>query len=242
MNVNNIKRNYWSNIGTSYNNTWKLKTRKEMAKRELGFINYYLEKYEPEKILDIGVGTGRILDNLAKNTSNNTEIYGIDLAEEMVSFCRQKYKKNKKVKLIKTCDISKENINVGNKFDFITAIRVLKYNKNWQEVLKKIYKKLNKRGVLIFTMPNYNSINRFVKHKIPTYRTTVNELKNVLRNTGYEILAIKSFSKLPDILYDYLFPNSYLFAKTIIFLEKALELMLGKTLMGRILFIAVIKT
>lgn len=241
MKNKNQKKNYWNNIGINYSNTWKSKTRKAMAEREMDFINYYLVKYKPKKILDIGVGTGRILENLLKNTPNYSEIYGIDLVNEMVSFCKQKYKNSKKIKLIKVCDISKENINIQESFDFITAIRVLKYNKNWQEILKKIFNKLNKNGLLIFCMPNHNSINRFVKHKIPTYRSTSGELKQILKKVGYKTIEIKSFSKLPDILYDYLFPNCYLYAKIIIIFEKLFEFMLGKTFLGRILFISAIK-
>jgi ubiquinone/menaquinone biosynthesis C-methylase UbiE len=239
----NENKNHWDNLNINYDKVWQSVAKHEMHKKEMAFISYYLKIKKPKTILDIGCGTGRILNNLINYTSPETEIYAIDISEKMVKLCREKFKDEKKIKSVEVVDIAKDQININKNFDFITAIRVLKYNKNWPEILEKIYQQLNPGGIFIFTMPNKNSINRFADRysswNIPIYRTTPKEIKYILKDIGYKILEIRSFTKIPDFFYDK--STNKFFAKLIIFLEKALEIILGKVFLGRILFLAVEK-
>lgn len=59
------------------------------------------------------------------------------------------------------CNISKDKLPFKRNFDFISAVRVLKYNKNWQEIIGKIINHLHNEGIFVFTMPNKNSLLRF---------------------------------------------------------------------------------
>jgi len=62
---------------------------------------------------------------------------------------------------------------------------------------------LDKKGILIFSNLNKNSINRFKPYKkIQSYKTTVNEILSFAKENNLNILEIKSFSRLPDFLYD----------------------------------------
>lgn len=239
MTLENQNKNHWDRLNINYSKAWQSQGKQAMSAREAAFIKYFLKKYCPKKILDIGVGTGRIINIHLVNTPPDSKIYGLDISNKMVQICRDKFRNKKKVLSIKVCDIAKEKINFDNNFDLITAIRVLKYNKNWPEILKKIYQKLNNNGILIFTMLNENSINRFFKYTIPLYRTNVKELKEILAKCGFEILEIRSFTKLPDFFYIHS-KNNFL-AKLVIFTEKLLEIIFGKVFLGRILFITVQK-
>lgn len=229
---------FWKKLNINYVKTWSSYARFRMAKREFSFISKYLKISQPLKILDIGVGTGRILEHLIKSSSSHSKIYGIDYEQKMVEFCQKKFRNYKKIQDIKLCDISKKSFVFNNKFDFITAIRVLKYNKNWPDIIKRIKKILEKNGIFIFTMPNSISINRFVKHKIPIYRSSATELKTIMLKNNYKLLEISSFSKLPDICYDNCLRNNYLYVNLLIIAERVLEFFLGKVFLGRILFIA----
>jgi len=236
--LSNIKK-YWDDYGTKYADNWSSLCGKEIKKKELNFITKYLNNKgsKEKKILDIGIGTGRILDIFISDKSVK-EIWGIDYSQNMVDYCVKKYSKVKKIKKLYLCDISKSEITFKKKFDFVSAIRVLKYNKNWPEIIRKVYRLLNKNGIFVFTMPNHNSINRFAKLNVHTYRTTIENLKNLLDKTGFKTLEIISFSKIPDAFYGNKLKNNKLYIWTLTRIEKLLELILGKTFLGRILFIA----
>ena len=234
-------KKHWNKINTKYNKSWSTLAQKEMSKREMKIINYFLLKKQPKTILDIGVGTGRILENIVSNTNNITQVFAIDYAKNMVSHCSEKFIKNKKVKKILVCDISCERIPFNTKFDFITAIRILQYNKNWPEILKKIYNNLNNEGILIFTLPNYNSINRFIKKSVLLNDATVSKLCKLLRQIGFKILEVKCVSKIPDFFYQNRLANNFIYTKLLIFAENVLEIIFGKVFMGRVIFLSVKK-
>src|SRR3989344_9443107 len=125
---NGQDQKHWEQIGNSYNAFWRSKAKQELSKKELGFINRYLKQTKSKFILDIGVGSGRIIENYLANPEVKG-IYGIDWASSMVNFCRNRFKNNKRVQKIVVCNISKEYFPYKKKFNFISAIRVLKYNK-----------------------------------------------------------------------------------------------------------------
>ena len=231
----------WKLLNIQYKKSWSSLSSLMMSQREMAFINRFLHGHKPTKILDIGIGTGRILENLVLNSQKNAEIYGIDYIDEMISYCKKKFKKNAKIKELTVCDISEENLNTGDKFDFITAIRVLQYNRNWKEILRKVYSKLDDGGFFIFSLPNYDSITRFVPSYVLSDKITMNKLRHILKEIGFEVIEIRSVTKIPDFFYQRLFSNNLLYAKLLILLEELLELVLGKSFLGRILFVAVLK-
>ncbi|MCX6739604.1 MAG: class I SAM-dependent methyltransferase [Candidatus Parcubacteria bacterium] len=245
LNIKNMKtdanKEYWNDFNSDYSKVWQSQAKQILSQKELGFINEYLRRENINKILDVGVGNGRILKNLIAHSDQAAEIYGIDIAEQMVNICLNKYKDEPKIREIKVCNLSKENLNFNNKFDFITAIRVLKYNLNWPEIIKKIYSGLNNDGYFIFTMPNELSItffhkDKFANGKLMIQYSTPNKIKEILNDCGFENIKIKSFSKLPDFLY-YLSNNMY-YVKLLLLLENILSKTFGNILFGRILFIA----
>ena len=241
---NSLSREYWDCLGESYSNVWKSKAKKELSKRELNFIGYYVKKKNFINLLDIGSGNGRIIEYYIKNTSLSTKIFGIDMSPEMVSFCKRKFAKKRKIKDIKVCNIGHEPLCYDSSFDFISAIRVLKYNENWREIIMCVSDKIKKNGIFIFSMPNVNSISAFHKdtfssHGLPISYTTNKELKKTLRENNFEILQIRAFSKAPNFLYD--LADSYLYAKFLVFIERLLEVILGKSFLGRELFVVCLK-
>lgn len=232
-------RAHWEELGEKYDFAWQAPAKKMLSDKEISFINYYLAKVSGKKILDIGIGTGRILSKLIKNSPKESEIYGLDISPQMVRICKERFKKIKKIREIKVCDLSKQNLCYKDNFDFITAIRVLKYNKNWQEILKKVYDALEKDGTFVFTMLNRNSLNKFSRYPIPTYKTDPRAIKDLLGEIGFKILETKTFTRIPDFFYD--LSENRIYLKLLILSEKTLELLLGKVFLGRILFIAVRK-
>lgn len=233
---NRQDQKHWEKIGKSYTAFWKSKAKQELNKKELVFINKYLNETKSQYLLDIGVGVGRIIENYLANFKVK-EIYGIDWASSMVNFCRYKFKNEKRVRKIVVCNISKERFPFEKRFDFISAIRVLKYNKNWQEIVGKSIKSLNSGGIFLFTMPNRNSFLRFTKPETSIYSTTKKELEKVIQEQNGEVVQITSFMKLPDVLYD--ISDNKFYVSMLLQFEKFLKKILGDTLLSRIFFIAV---
>jgi ubiquinone/menaquinone biosynthesis C-methylase UbiE len=243
---NEKNKNHWDQLNIEYSAVWERKrTKRKLSKKELEFIKNFLLTFKPLTVLDIGIGTGRILDVLVKNILPQAELYGMDISDEMVKICKERFKDNKKIKRIETCDVAAEKICFDKNFDFVTAIRILKYNPNWKEIIKKIYDKMQKGGVFIFTMPNIKSISffhqdTFSQHKLPISYTYQKELTNILNEIGFNKIEITSFSKLPHFLYELY--DGRLYTKTLFFVEKILEMILGKKIFGRILFVKCLKT
>lgn len=236
MQVNNNK-SHWDKLGDNYANAWKKEVKQWMSERELNFIAAYIRK-KNMVVLDIGSGNGRILDYHVK-CGYVKEIYGIDISEEMVKICQNRFKNNEHVINIALCDISKEALPFHTKFDFISSIRVLKYNKNWTDIVNKCVAQLNPGGIFLFSMPNKYSINFFSRYPIPYYMTKKSELVTVAEKNDSTILTIKSFTRIPDFLYE--LTNNFIYVTLLKLLELFFETLLGKTLFGRILFIVVEK-
>lgn len=236
----NENKNYWEEFNIDYSKVWQTRGRQEMSRRELKFIEKYLLEYSPQRIMDIGVGNGRILEDLIEFSVKDAEIYGIDISAQMVSICQNRFKNVSKIKQIGVCDLSQENNCFDGNFDFVTTIRVLKYNKNWREMMRKIHNQLNPDGIFIFTMPNKMSISSlskdtFSEQKIPILYTSRAELRKVLTDIGFTLVEFHAFSKMPNFLYHIC--QNKLYVKSLLLVEKVLEIILGKSFLGRELFV-----
>lgn len=242
MSASNKK--YWDNWNIKYSQVWLPLGRQEMSKRETNFISSKLSRNRDLKILDIGIGNGRILDVLNQQSSSGSRIYGLDISTKMIKICKSRFKNTPKISHLKVCDLSTEKIPFNTNFDFVTMIRVLKYNPSWRIMIKKIYDQLNRGGVFIFTMPNTQSISvfsgdKFSEKNSPIIYSTISEIKKICFKSGFTNVEIVSFSKLPNFLY-HITDNRY-FVNTLMSMEIFLESLLGRSLFGRELFVVCTK-
>ena len=234
--MNTLTKKHWNSKGDKYSKTWDGASRVMLSNREMKLISSIYEKTPGKKILDMGIGTGRILNHYLATTNSN-DIYGVDIAESMVDACRRKFSGNKRIRELRVCDIANEEVPYKFKFDFMSAIRVLKYNVNWDEIIVKSSQLLAEDGIFIFTMLNKNSVNRFWKYDITLHRTTIADLFQLCNTHNLEIVEIVSVSKLPDLVYGK--SDNVIRNKSVMALEKSLEALMGKRLLGREYFVAV---
>jgi SAM-dependent methyltransferase len=237
----NVNRQHWDSLNRHYDiRAWTLAAKRLMAAKEINFIKNFLQINDPKKILDIGVGNGRILSALIKNSHDEARLSGIDISPEMIKFCKEKFGNESKLSGLIVADVSDENFTFDDRYSFISAIRVLKYNKNWRDIIGKIAKTaLTDGGIFIFTMPNRNSINKFAKYKIPFHRASKKEIMSVSEKNNLKILKIKTFTRVPDIFYEFSENSTYI--RLLLLAESLLEYIFGASFLGRILFIAVQK-
>ena len=110
---------------------------------QLKHILNYLKNIKPGKILDVGCGHGWMLSALNKKWKK----FGIDISK-FASINASKYGN------IFTGDIKNYK---EKKFDVVTALHVIEHIKKPEELIKKIFKILKKKGILILETPDFDS-------------------------------------------------------------------------------------
>ncbi|MFW6285743.1 MAG: class I SAM-dependent methyltransferase [Nanoarchaeota archaeon] len=183
------------------------------VKRRTKFTLEFIKKIKKNnlKVLDIGCGSGNLLQKI-KKLNTNIDITGIDISSEMVKTAQ----KNNNTKKIYQKNIEKESLN--QKFDVITLMGVFPYFKNPKKTIKNIDNMLKPEGYIIFTYNNKISlsykINRFFKniastsmgkHIIEFIRKYFLGRKNKLEKStltlrGYNIGEIRTLLKNYEII------------------------------------------
>ncbi len=229
-------KQHWQSLGRSYSAAWEPPAKRALSRRELGFIATQLRRTPARFALDVGVGNGRILAGLLSVTQS-TRFYGIDLAEEMVRVCRERLRDQSRIEQLLVADIDQLQLPIECDFDFISAIRVLTYNERWREIVGYLVGRLRPGGVLVFSMPNRNSLNRISRpYAIPWHSASRAQLQALLTQVGAQIVDSAGFVRLPHRLYDETRKSSL--ARLVTGADAILERLLPKELLARELFIA----
>lgn len=227
-------KTHWNDVGASYDAYWQSLAKQYLLGRELTFISNHLARTTPETALDIGIGSGRILANHLKHGVRRVD--GVDIAPAMVHACRKRFAGEKHIGRLLVCNVAIQPIPFSKPYAFITAVRVLKYNRNWRDVLKKLTRSLAPGGRIIFTMPNKHALIRFTPTETPQYYATEKELRTLVSSLGLRLVALRTFSKLPDVFYDLADTPAGL--NMLLSLERTLASFLGTSLGGKIMFVA----
>jgi SAM-dependent methyltransferase len=217
---------------------WESPVKQLLSEREAGYIRTVATQYKPHTVLDIGCGTGRILD-IYRSIPFATDVYGLDISDVMVSHCITRFEHEDRIKKIMRGEITDTSIFSEIQFDMISAIRVLKYNENWEEILRRIHTLLRPGGILVSTMPNIHSItgvrpDTFSSKHVPMQYTTPRKFSRALLHAGFQVLDMRGFSKLPEVLYTHTTTTTG--ATFLQAAEKVLENILGPVVATRILF------
>lgn len=132
---------YYSNLAESYDeNRFGNSYGKYIDRQERTFLQSFFQDKRYSKVLDLGCGTGRLL---------NFATHGTDFSEKMLNVARQKYP-DKKLTL---GEIS--GIPFYDEFECIFCFHVIMHQ-NQEETksfLNECHQKLSKNGTLIFDYP-----------------------------------------------------------------------------------------
>ena len=132
---------YYDQLAPTYDeNRFENSYGKYIDAQERYFLKSFFSKNKFSKILDLGCGTGRLLDFAT---------HGLDFSTEMLKIAQNKFPD----KNLKVGEISK--IQFSEKFDCIFSFHVIMHQtRNETELfLKECYKNLDKNGFLIFDFP-----------------------------------------------------------------------------------------
>lgn len=197
---NNLAKTYDENrFGNSYG--------KYIDEQERNFLTSFFKNKKYSKILDLGCGTGRLL---------NFATHGTDFSKEMLNIAKEKHPE----KIIAKGEISE--IPFNNEFDCIFCFHVIMHqNKSETQLfLKECHQKLHKNGILIFDYPTKNrrkvgspqedwhANNRFETSEISQLSEDQWKIKNT---TGILLFPIH---RLPKSIRKYFLPLDIFLCKT----------------------------
>lgn len=134
-------REYYSNLAESYDdNRFGNSYGKYIDQQERSFLTSFFQNKKYTKILDLGCGTGRLL---------NYATHGTDFSENMLNVARQKYPE----KILAVGEISE--IPFHSEFECIFCFHVIMHQnqKETKAFLNECHQKLSKNGTLIFDYP-----------------------------------------------------------------------------------------
>ncbi|MGE8554807.1 MAG: class I SAM-dependent DNA methyltransferase [Chryseobacterium jejuense] len=132
---------YYSNLAESYDeNRFGNSYGKYIDHQERAFLTSFFKDKKYTKVLDLGCGTGRLL---------NFATHGTDFSENMLKVAHQKHPE----KTLAVGEIS--GIPFHDEFDCIFCFHVIMHQnqEETKEFLNECYQKLNKNGTLIFDYP-----------------------------------------------------------------------------------------
>ncbi len=116
---------------------------KQIQKRNLRYKKELIEKYTLDKnLLDYGCGTGTFLAYMSKMEWQTIGVEPDDTA--------------KQIAISKGLNI-KELTEIDSRFDCITLFHVLEHVHQLNNTLEELIAKLNRNGILILAVPNFNS-------------------------------------------------------------------------------------
>ncbi|MDS0526116.1 class I SAM-dependent methyltransferase [Clostridium sp. SHJSY1] len=157
----------------------------------LGKVKYF----NPQKLLDVGCGTGTILSRLAED--NDISLAGIDLTEEMLNVARERLGDRAELRIGDS-----ERLPWGNNsFDIIICSNSFHHYPEPMKVLSEMLRVLNPKGHLIIGDPTMPPIirqicNNSLKYsKQGDYRLYSKlEMDELLRKCGFKLSCFKKIT------------------------------------------------
>ena len=224
-------------MGAEYGANWATPMQRRLAQQELSFVLRHVPSTPGQTVLDVGIGTGRVLEALLNHDSVGA-VYGVDVAPEMVRVCEEKFGGHPKLKGLSVCDVAREEVPVPGGLSFVSAVRMLKYNANWWDVVEtNLVPHIAPGGVLVFSMPNRNSVKFFSRpYAVPYFKTTKKELLRRLGAAPLEPLEVSGFTKLPDPVYGR--TRGERLTSALLACERGMDLAIGPDTLTRELFVA----
>lgn len=117
-----------------------------------------IESIKNKTVLDLGCGTGVLIPYVNKNGG---KYIGIDISQNMIDEVKKEYSE-----LIESKEVSIHHTDIANfivpdNVDIIIGLGFIEYFNNPQSIIDKLYEQLPKGGQLIFSFPNFNSLDYF---------------------------------------------------------------------------------
>ena len=138
------------------------------------------------RLLDIGCGTGAMLDMLAPFG----EVVGADFAPQALEFCRARGRENDRHYPLTRADVRRLPF-ADDSFDAVTAMDVIEHIDDDKAASSEIFRVLKPGGRLFVTVPAYGFLWSEHDEALHHYRRyTVPHLKDVFQRVGFQVSKI----------------------------------------------------
>jgi ubiquinone/menaquinone biosynthesis C-methylase UbiE len=198
-------------IGTQY-----------LSSVETTLLQEAIEHGKDKTVLDVGVGTGRLSQIVAREKYVN--LIGIDISRKMISQTNRKVRQTHLVLADAEATPFQSNI-----FNLVIAMRVLKYTPSWKKTIKEMSRISQCRGLFIFSIANRHSIQVLTRNR-SYFLLSLGSVEGVLKEKGFTILKIITRKRLPFRFYKAI--NMPLVLSFFIFLEKLLDKIFPEALLA----------
>ncbi|PIY09621.1 MAG: SAM-dependent methyltransferase [Flexibacter sp. CG_4_10_14_3_um_filter_32_15] len=152
-----------------------------------GLFKKYLGENKAAEVLEIGCGTGYVLNGL-KNRFPSYLLMGSEIHLKGIEFAK------KRLPEVDFIQLDATRIPFEGKFDAVGAFDVLEHIEEDVEVMKNVHKSLKKDGLFFISVPQYmfmwSSADDIAFHK---RRYTRSEMKQKLESVGFEVEYLSSF-------------------------------------------------
>ncbi len=200
-----------------YFNRWYIKNRirrKRYLKKLLGRIEI-LSNLEPGSLLDVGCGTGFLMEVM---TEKGWHCFGIDTSIFASDYCK------KMGHNVICCDFKNAGFPDGF-FDVVTVFDVIAHLETPQEYLKEIRRVLKDGGILIIKTPYHSPFffrllnmfrfagrTRSLLH-IPAqiFHFTPVSIRNLISTNGFDVLSVLRVNDMPAFLLSFSLKSTFVF-------------------------------
>ncbi len=152
----------------------------------LNFIAQRLALTPASRVLDVGCGTGAMLEQF----SQRYHAFGLDFSQQAIDFCRQRGLTNLYVG-------SLDAFPANHTFDLITMFDVVEHVEDHEGLLKEAYQRLNRGGHILIAVPAYQWLwskhDEVLHHKRRYTRST---LRDVVERAGFRVKRLTHFNTL----------------------------------------------
>jgi len=157
-------------------------------RKEFDVVMNIVKRHKPERILDVGCATGKILKSL-KRMLPNSSFYGCDISSKML-----KIAKDNNYSSIQA-DITNLPFK-DNSFDFVYTLEVLEHLPNGlidvEKSIEELFRVATKKGIILLEIPNKAHFAFLWKFFIFLKSRRSQKLKNELPCEAYEDICIKT--------------------------------------------------
>ena len=126
-----------------------------LSELEVAFVMRHCPAAKGERVLDMGIGTGRLASLCAER---GAVVDGIDVSEGMLARARQRLGEG--AAQLQVADIGQALPYPDETFDYVLCIRVLKYVPQWEVTLGEAARVLKRGGIFILELGNARSVAR----------------------------------------------------------------------------------
>lgn len=162
---------------------WWFSARKTIL---MDFMTKRLPPSPTMKLLDVGCGTGALLEEFTKRF----DAHGIDPSQAAVEFCRKRGLMTVKVGMLKQHP-------VAEKVDIMTLLDVVEHIEDDGQLLLDAYQRITSDGYILITVPAYQWM--WSNHDVVLHhkrRYSRESLRVLVKDAGFDIIHLTHFNTI----------------------------------------------